>query len=443
MNQKVSLEIWTLIEAVCNETATADQRERVGALVKQDPDVRRLYFEYVDIHLGCAEIVAARSAPALPAHLRPRPRPRMVPMAIAATCAAAAVALLVVWPRSGQRPIATGTDEARQGQAAAPPQVQPSGSEQPPVTTQPAPDPQPLAGSEPAVAGAPAGSGTQATGHASAPKVARSEDLVAILRRAPRALVASLRIDNSERRLAGASCPAEQPGGLMNLFSGSALGDRERIDEGVRMLEDTMPTAKGQWMVGNDACSARWLAWAGVALDAVGSSLFAAEFDDRLQKVRQSIGPAVARVRLRVGGANGIRPLESALAFIALGRHTKDDDLTKQGAAELQQALRSQRPDGRMADRPSCEAHLHAADVLLAHAMLALQPDDDVERAVRVAGEWLVRFMQPGSTGLPDKTGPDACEYKGPRRQLLQWALAMHGIRFDPEALERAQQTSL
>ncbi len=89
-----------------------------------------------------------------------------------------------------------------------------------------------------------------------------------------------------------------------------------------------------------------------------------------------------------------------------------------------------------MDERSSCEAHLHAAHVVLAHAMLAYQPDEDIERAVRVAGKWLMRFMQPGSTGLPDKTGPDACEYLAPRRQLL-----MHGNRFDPEAIELAQRT--
>lgn len=447
MNQKLPLEIWTLFEAACNEIATAEQRERLRTLVKDDPDVRRLYFEYVDIHLGCAEIVAARSAPALPAHLLPRPRRRLMPFTVVAACAAAAVALIVV--RSGsERPItATNADQPPLEPSGAPPTFVASGSERSERSVPSAPAKRQAAGplrlvgsSEEATVGEVAGSTKVTPGQEGLSEIPRTDGLVAILRRAPRSLVTSLRIDHPERRLAKAACAAEQPSGLMNLFSGSALGSRERVSEGLRVLEDTMPNAKGQWVVGNDACSARWLAWAGLALEAVAGSPYAAELDDRVQRIARTIDPAVARVRLRTGAANGIRPIESALAFTVAAKRTNDDALAKEGVAELKRALLAQRPDGRLSDRSACEAHQHAEDVVLAHALLAHQPDDEVERAVRGAGEWLVRFMQPGSTGLPDKTGPDACEYQAPRRQLLQWALVMHGIRFDPGALELAQQ---
>ncbi len=440
MSQKVSLEVWILLEAVCNETATRAQREQLREMVTADPDVRRLYFEYVDLHLGCAEIVAARSASPLPAHLRRRTRPRLVPLAIASACVAVAATVLLL-ARSGteRRPVAELTDERRPRQVTAPPTFRSPETTPPALTTQPEPSVPPSPGSAAHVRGPSVASGEQAVARGSAP-VPRHEDVVAILRRVPRPLLTSLRIGNAEDRLRGAACAAEQPSGLMNLFSGAALGDAKRMDEGLRIVEATTPSAKTQWMVGNEGCTARWLAWAALGLDALEGTPAASSFDQRIQRIRQAFGPILSLVRSRSGSGTAVRPFESSVAFIALGRRSGDDKLTKAGTVELTRALRLQQADGTLAARPACDAHLHASDVVLAHALLSLQPDDDVEQAARTAGDWLIRFMQKGGTGLPDATGPDACEFEAPRRQQLQWALAMHGVRFDPVALDLALQ---
>ncbi len=420
MSEKVSIEIWTLLEAVCNETASSEQRGRLRSLVADDSEVRRLYFEYVDVHLGCMEIVAARSAPDVPTHLRPRRRLRRTLLVTVPAGVAIAVALLI----AARQPHERAHGEISSSEVPVPRSQ--TGGAPPHFLPEPAPPSAPQPSSPVVALPEPRGSSDVAS------SVPRTENLVAVLRRAPHELVASLRVPRPELRTPAGGCAVEHSTGVMNLVSGAALGDKARMDEGWAVIEATAPSARTQWVIAGDmACTARWLAWARVALEAVASSRFADTYAPRLHGVRQAVQASAVAVRGQAGASQRMRPIEAALALAGTESTSSN--------AEIGRALHAQTADGLFGARPACDAHLHANDVILAHALLARAPEDSVEAAARAAGDWLVRFMKPGSTGLPDKAGPDACEYAQPRRKLLRWALLLHGVRFDPASVNRSE----
>lgn len=105
MNDILQSELHELLEALCEDRMTDGQRARLEGLVIGDPEARRLYLDYVDLHgmlhwdaaKGSEVSALPRTAPAAAGH--PRILRRTLIAAAASTVAATAILLLNL-PRS-------------------------------------------------------------------------------------------------------------------------------------------------------------------------------------------------------------------------------------------------------------------------------------------------------------------------------------------------------
>src|SRR5690349_25071840 len=82
-------ELMDLVAAVANGTITPPQHERLQQILAADPDARRLYFDYLDLHLTLGQVHAAGRVP----QTRRRPT-RWIAVAAAASLIFAALLYL-------------------------------------------------------------------------------------------------------------------------------------------------------------------------------------------------------------------------------------------------------------------------------------------------------------------------------------------------------------
>ncbi len=113
-------DLMELVAAVCNGSVTPEQHERLQALLAADAEARRLYFDYLDLHLALQQIHGAseQALPALQFHQElsrtasaPSRRGRWIAAAAAAAMFCAAVFLFAIRERRPV-PVATLTQSA-------------------------------------------------------------------------------------------------------------------------------------------------------------------------------------------------------------------------------------------------------------------------------------------------------------------------------------------
>lgn len=65
-NSDHTAQLLQLLDALCNDTLTDEQRSRLQRLLRNDSAAQRTYLEYVDLHLGLKHLLAAQSGGASP-----------------------------------------------------------------------------------------------------------------------------------------------------------------------------------------------------------------------------------------------------------------------------------------------------------------------------------------------------------------------------------------
>lgn len=126
MNDPRQSELTDLLEALCEDRMTADQRARLEQAVIHDAQARRLYVDYIGLH-GMLHWDAAKGAETItpaPAPARSAPRPRSWRYIAAGSVSIVTAALLVVLaapylfgpqPPVGDRPVAGDDHQNRNG----------------------------------------------------------------------------------------------------------------------------------------------------------------------------------------------------------------------------------------------------------------------------------------------------------------------------------------